>query len=80
MVGDAAIANGTSFEALNNCAAACSKVIIVLNDNEMSISKPCGSLSRMLGKLITGVRYNRIKAAAEAAGHRMKPMVMRPQA
>lgn len=72
VVGDAAIANGTSFEALNNCAAACSKVIIVLNDNEMSISKPCGSLSRMLGKLITGVRYNRIKAAAEAAGHRMK--------
>lgn len=72
VVGDAAIANGTSFEALNNCAAACSKVIIVLNDNEMSISKPCGSLSRMLAKLITGVRYNRIKAAAEAAGHKMK--------
>lgn len=72
VIGDAAIANGTSFEALDNCASACGKVIIVLNDNEMSISKPRGSLSRMLAKLITGVRYNRIKAAAESAGHKMK--------
>ena len=71
VVGDAAIANGTSFEALNNCVGACGKVIVVLNDNEMSISRPTGALARMFGRLITGVRYNRVKAAAEATGHRL---------
>ena len=71
VVGDAALANGTSFEALNNCAEATGKVIIVLNDNEMSISSPTGAVSRLLGRIISGVRYNRIKAAAEAVGHRL---------
>jgi 1-deoxy-D-xylulose-5-phosphate synthase len=69
VVGDGAIANGVSFEALNNCAAATGKVIVVLNDNEMSISRPTGSLARLLGRLIAGVGYNRLKTAAERAGH-----------
>ena len=69
VVGDSALANGTSFEALNNCTSATAKVILVLNDNGMSISKPTGSFSRFLGRLISGVRYNRAKAAAEKAGH-----------
>ncbi len=61
VIGDASISNGTSLEALNNCAAACSKVIVVLNDNGMSISKPAGTFSRYLGRLIAGARYNRLK-------------------
>ena len=77
VVGDGALVNGTSFEAINNCAAATSKVIVVLNDNEMSISRPCGSVSRLLGRLISGVRYNRIKAAAEKTGHRLKLTFLR---
>lgn len=68
VVGDASIVNGTSFEALNNCICATDKVILVLNDNGMSISKPTGSFSRFLGRLISGVKYNRMKAAAERAG------------
>lgn len=72
VIGDGAIVNGTSFEALNNCSMATNKVIVVLNDNEMSISRPTGSFAKLLGKLITGVRYNRIKAATEAAGHKLK--------
>ena len=71
VIGDASIVNGHSFEALNNCAAATEKVIVILNDNGMAISKPTGSFSRFLGRLITGVRYNRVKAAAEAAGHKL---------
>lgn len=62
VIGDASISNGTSLEALNNCASACSKVIVILNDNEMSISKPTGALSRYLGRLIAGSRYNRFKS------------------
>ena len=77
VVGDAAIVNGTSFEALNNCVTACGKVIVVLNDNEMSISRPTGALARMFGRLVTGVRYNRVKLAAENAGHRLKLTFLR---
>ena len=77
VVGDAAIANGVSLEALNNCANATGKVIVVLNDNEMSISKPAGSFTRLLGRLITGVRYNRVKKAAENAGHALKLTFLR---
>ena len=77
VIGDSSIVNGTSFEALNNCAAATGKVIVVLNDNEMSISKPAGSFARFLGRLITGGRYNRVKKAAEAAGHALKLTFLR---
>lgn len=66
VVGDASLSNGTSLEALNNCVNADGKIIVILNDNEMSISKPTGALSRYLGRLIAGRRYNRVKAAVKA--------------
>ena len=77
VVGDGALVNGTSFEALNNLAAATRKLIVVLNDNEMSISRPAGSIAKMLGRLITNVRYNRVKTAAENAGHRLRLTFLR---
>ena len=77
VVGDASLVNGHSFEALNNSAAATKKLIVVLNDNDMAISRPAGSFAKFLGRLITGVRYNRVKAAAEAAGHKMKLTFLR---
>ena len=77
VTGDAALANGTAFEALNNLSASTKKLIVVLNDNEMSISRPVGSLPKMLGGLLASVGYNRVKAAAEAAGHRMRLTFLR---
>ena len=77
VIGDASLANGTAFEALNNLSAATEKLIVVLNDNEMSISRPVGSISGFLGGLISNVRYNRVKAAAEAAGHRLRLTFLR---
>ena len=77
VVGDGALVNGTSFEALNNLAAATKKLIVILNDNEMSISRPAGSIAKMLGRLITNVRYNRVKTAAENAGHKLKLTFLR---
>jgi len=71
IIGDASMTNGISLEALNNLEDVEAKVIVILNDNEMSISQNVGALSRRLGQMLTSVRYNRIKAAAEAAGHRM---------
>ena len=77
VVGDGALVNGTSFEALNNLAAATKKLIVILNDNEMSISRPAGSFVKLLGRLITNVRYNRVKTAAENAGHKLKLTFLR---
>ena len=77
VVGDASIVNGTSLEALNNLVASTRKVIVVLNDNEMSISRPVGSMARLLGRLITSVKYNRVKAAAERTGHRLRLTFLR---
>ena len=77
VVGDGALVNGTSFEALNNLAAATKKLIVILNDNDMSISRPAGSIAKMLGRLITNVRYNRVKTAAENAGHKLKLTFLR---
>lgn len=77
VVGDASMANGHSFEALNNCAAETKKLIVVLNDNEMSISRPTGSFAKLLGRIITNVRYNRVKIAAENAGHRLRLTFLR---
>ncbi len=71
VIGDGSMTNGISLEALNNLEDMNTKVIVILNDNEMSISENVGALSRRLGRMLADVRYNRIKAAAEAAGHRM---------
>ena len=46
VVGDASLANGETFEALNNCASATRKVILVINDNAMSIDKSRGATAR----------------------------------
>jgi 1-deoxy-D-xylulose-5-phosphate synthase len=77
VVGDGALTNGITLEALNSVDDVASKVIVVLNDNEMSISENVGALSRRLGRMLTSVRYNRIKAAAEAAGHRLRMTPLR---
>ena len=50
-IGDSAIQNGLAFEALNNIAQSNHKVIIVLNDNDMSISQPVGGLSKLFRRL-----------------------------
>ena len=77
VVGDAALTNGESLEALNSCTTLTRKVIVVVNDNAMSISRNVGAVARRLGRLLTDVRYNRAKAAAERVGHRMRLTFLR---
>lgn len=77
VIGDAAMTNGISLEALNNLDDAKTKLILILNDNQMSIDGSVGSLSRRLGSMLANIRYNRIKAAAEAAGHKLKLTFLR---
>lgn len=61
VIGDGAFTGGMAFEALNDIGAAGSKMIIVLNDNKMSISKNVGAMSEYLSKLRLSKRYSRIK-------------------
>jgi 1-deoxy-D-xylulose-5-phosphate synthase len=77
VVGDASLTNGESLEALNNCATLTKKMIVVVNDNAMSISKNVGAFARTIGRLISDVRYNKAKAAAEQAGHRLRLTFLR---
>lgn len=60
-IGDASIVSGLALEALNSVAYGKNKVIIVLNDNGMSISKPTGAVGRMFSRISSAAGYNQIK-------------------
>lgn len=60
ILGDAAFTCGITLEALNNIEAAANRLIIILNDNEWSIAKNVGALSRYFNEIITNPVYNRI--------------------
>jgi len=62
LIGDSSIVSGLAFEALNNLSHSNHKVIIVLNDNEMAISRPTGGLSKMFSNMSTSRSYNRMKS------------------
>ncbi|MCL2679354.1 MAG: 1-deoxy-D-xylulose-5-phosphate synthase, partial [Dehalococcoidia bacterium] len=67
IIGDGAIGGGMALEALNNAASSKSKLIVVLNDNGMSISPTVGAISRMLRRL----RFNRHYHQANEKGKRI---------
>jgi 1-deoxy-D-xylulose-5-phosphate synthase len=62
LVGDASIVNGLSFEALNDIGSRREKIIIVLNDNNMSISRPVGGLGNFFRHISTQRGYNKFKS------------------
>ena len=57
VVGDGAMSAGQAYEALNNAGAMKSRLIVILNDNDMSIAPPAGAMSAYLAKLISGGTY-----------------------
>lgn len=65
VIGDGSMTGGMSFEALNNAGDLHKKMIVILNDNEMSISKNVGAMSQYLCDLRTGETYNKIKHDVE---------------
>lgn len=71
VIGDASISGGLAFEGLNNLAQSKEDVLVILNDNEMSIDHNVGALSRSLSKLNTSKRYNRIRYKIYRALRRM---------
>lgn len=57
VIGDGAISAGMSYEAMNNAGAAKTKMIVILNDNDMSIARPVGAMGTYLAKLLSGKIY-----------------------
>ncbi len=71
IIGDGAMSAGMAFEALNNAGAMNTNLLVILNDNDMSISRPVGALNNYLAKLMSGQFY----ATARRAGEKMLGVV-----
>ena len=71
MIGDGAMSAGMAFEALNNAGAMDANLLVILNDNDMSISRPVGALNSYLARLMSGQFY----ATARRAGEKMLGVV-----
>ena len=73
VIGDGAMTAGMAFEALNNGGVSDCNLLVILNDNDMSISPPVGALNRYLAQLMSGQFY----AAAKNVGEDMRGHVQR---
>jgi 1-deoxy-D-xylulose-5-phosphate synthase len=67
VIGDGAMSAGMAYEAMNHAGHLGKRLIVVLNDNEMSIAPPVGALSSYLSQLYTGAPFHDLKAAAKGA-------------
>jgi 1-deoxy-D-xylulose-5-phosphate synthase len=65
IIGDGAMSAGMAFEALNNAGAMDTNLLVILNDNDMSISPPVGALNNYLTSLLTGKAYATARRAGE---------------
>ncbi|MBC07150.1 1-deoxy-D-xylulose-5-phosphate synthase [Thalassospira sp.] len=65
VIGDGSMSAGMAYEAMNNAAATDQRLIVILNDNDMSIAPPVGSMSGYLSRLISGKGYQGLRNAAK---------------
>ena len=65
IIGDGAMSAGQAFEALNNAGVADADMLVILNDNDMSISRPVGALNKYLARALSGSAFNAARRAGE---------------
>jgi 1-deoxy-D-xylulose-5-phosphate synthase len=65
VIGDGAMSAGMAYEAMNNAGAMNSRLIVILNDNDMSIAPPVGAMSAYLSRLYSGKTYRTLREAAK---------------
>jgi 1-deoxy-D-xylulose-5-phosphate synthase len=65
VIGDGAMSAGQAFEALNNAGVIDANLLVILNDNDMSISPPVGALNKYLARLLSGRTFNAARRAGE---------------
>jgi len=73
VIGDGAMSAGMAFEAMNHAGHLGTRLIVVLNDNEMSIAPPVGAMSAYLSRLYAGAPFQDLKAAAKGAVSLLPP-------
>jgi 1-deoxy-D-xylulose-5-phosphate synthase len=73
VIGDGAMSAGMAYEAMNNAGAMDSRLIVILNDNDMSIAPPVGAMSAYLAKLISGGAYRRFRRLLKRVAQGMLP-------
>lgn len=65
VIGDGAITAGMAYEAMNNAGASDSRMIVILNDNDMSIAPPVGAMSALLAKMVSSAGYQAVRGFAK---------------
>ncbi|MDE2117994.1 MAG: 1-deoxy-D-xylulose-5-phosphate synthase [Betaproteobacteria bacterium] len=75
IIGDGAMTGGMAFEALNNAGAMNANLLVILNDNDMSISSPVGALNNYLAKLMSGRFYTAMRRGGEKVLGVMPPVL-----
>jgi 1-deoxy-D-xylulose-5-phosphate synthase len=71
VIGDGAMSAGMAYEAMNNAGAMNSRLIVVLNDNDMSIAPPVGAMSAYLARLISGKTYISLREIGKQLAHKL---------
>ncbi|MEZ0283555.1 1-deoxy-D-xylulose-5-phosphate synthase [Methyloceanibacter sp.] len=71
VIGDGAMSAGMAYEAMNNAGASDKRLIVILNDNDMSIAPPAGAMSAYLARLVSGRTYRSIRETAKQLAKRL---------
>ncbi len=71
VIGDGAMSAGMAYEAMNNAGALGSRLIVILNDNNMSIAPPTGAMSAYLARLVSGRAYRSLRDVAKQLARRL---------
>jgi 1-deoxy-D-xylulose-5-phosphate synthase len=80
VIGDGAMSAGMAYEAMNNAGSMNSRLIVVLNDNDMSIAPPVGALSAYLARRVSGRGYHRVRKALRSVAGRMPTKMLQKRA
>jgi 1-deoxy-D-xylulose-5-phosphate synthase len=75
VIGDGAMSAGMAYEALNNAGAMHSRMIVILNDNDMSIAPPVGAMSAYLARLVSGRTYRSLREVAKQLAARLPKFI-----
>jgi 1-deoxy-D-xylulose-5-phosphate synthase len=75
VIGDGAISAGMAYEAMNNAGAMHSRLIVILNDNDMSIAPPVGAMSSYLARLVSGGTYRNLRETAKQLGKKLPKFI-----
>jgi 1-deoxy-D-xylulose-5-phosphate synthase len=75
VIGDGAMSAGMAYEAMNNAGAMNSRLIVILNDNDMSIAPPVGALSGYLARLVSGRTYRSVRQSVKKVAKLLPPFL-----